>query len=154
MSSYWAGYAGIGMMISEDEMKGFVSRYKKLLGDTQPDLDLSNPNDFWYYLSNNEGVIILSNDVAEGFLFYPYMLKGKPNTEYEDTAPCLGREKVYIFPADFDNNSVGALFIPGRRYNSFEDMVSEFKRKYQMFFPEDFDWKSHIGQYQYACYIG
>lgn len=155
MSSYWAGYSGIGMYINESEFEKFMTQY--LMKNEEDFKNIKENLHFVYdenaetYIIEKENILKLSDDSAGGFVFYPYFIEQKPNTEYLDTGLSLYKQNAYIFIADFDNNSVGAL-LENRKYNSYTEIVDEFKRKYAEYLPNDFDWNKHIGQYSCACY--
>lgn len=164
MSNYWAGYSGIGMMLSETELEDFIEKYRKLRSaeleeyckhltyvPDYDDDDECEKRDFIDMILDKEGGFALSDAFAEGFSFFPYVYEGNPNTEYQDTSADLSTENSYILTADYNNNGVEAFF-SNKKYHSYEELVDEFKRKYAEYLPEDFDWDSHIGQYSYACY--
>lgn len=155
MSSYWAGYSGIGMCLNVSEFELFKTQYllknEEDLKKIKEKLQFEDEENIEEYILEKENILKLTDDFAEGFVFYPYFVDEKPNTEYHDTSLSLYEQNAYIFIADFDNNSVGAL-LENKKYNSYTEISHEFKRKFAKYLPSEFDWNKHIGQFSYACY--
>ena len=86
MSNYWAGYSGIGMMLSETELEEFIEKYRKLRSaeleeyckhliyvPDYDDDDECEKRDFIDMILKKEGGFALSDAFAEGFSFFPYV---------------------------------------------------------------------------------
>lgn len=132
MSSYWAGYSAIGMMLSQREMDDFIDCYKEKrekvdLLSRYLNIDLDDPDNLTDAILETEGISRVSSDHCEGLYFWPYIVDGMPNREYKDTAPSLRENAVFIFPADYDNNGIGAFF-DDRKYSSLAELFCEFKK--------------------------
>ncbi|MBQ6857620.1 MAG: hypothetical protein IJO13_11025 [Lachnospiraceae bacterium] len=59
-------------------------------------------------------------------------------------------KNLYVVFSDKDMMSVESF--EKKRYDSYEELVQEFKDKLQNYLPDDFEWDIHIGNFSYAAY--
>lgn len=158
--SYWTGYNGQGLCLTEDEYEVFLDAYvkaQKAAGNHEAlrevekldeDEDLSN---IWFVsLSGKKFSLFCADDgCTEGFRLIPYRMNGRPNKKW-DTCPQTLSDNMYVL--DCDRPIEGIDCFEEKAYKSYEEFVDEFKRKMESYLPKDFDWDAHIGMYNYACY--
>lgn len=70
------------------------------------------------------------------------------NTDFRTRS--LRANNCYVIFADRDMD--GCKAFERKVYDSYEDLVQEFKDKLETYLPEDFDWDFHIGRFSYAAY--
>ena len=64
----------------------------------------------------------------------------------------LRSQDSFVFFTDEDMTSGSYLDGKTKRYDSFQDVLTEFQNKMKDYLPEDFNWDSHIGDFSYACF--
>lgn len=158
--SYWTGYNGQGLCLTEDEYEAFLDAYVKVQKATNnhealrevekldEDEDLSN---IWFVSPSGKKFSLFCADdgCTEGFRLIPYRMNGRPNKKW-DTCPQTLSDNMYVL--DCDRPIEGIDCFEEKAYKSYEEFVDEFKRKMESYLPKDFDWDAHIGMYNYACY--
>lgn len=158
--SYWAGYNGHGLCLTEDEYKEFLNNYVNVqtaAGNHEALCEMEKLNedecldDVWFVSPSGEKFSLFCADDGsmEGFRLIPYRKDGKPNEEW-DTCPQTLTDNMYVLECERPID--GMQCFEKKPYESYEEFVAEFRRKMEAYLPEDFDWDSHIGMYNYACY--
>lgn len=169
MSSYWAGYSGIGMILNETEVIQFLHQYN-MCHNTNFDIDdmpfeeplkagrivpnpgasTINPEDATTHASIFH-MTHLSQDDCEGITFIPYRKpNGAINVQDEHSYFQLMLHDTYIIFSTYRPS--GPLSIEFTPYHGYQDICMEFKNKCQTYLPKDFDWDAHIGEIWYAAY--
>lgn len=158
--SYWTGYNGQGLCLTEYEYEAFLDAYvkaQKAAGNHEAlrevekldeDEDLSN---VWFVSPSGKKFSLFCADdgCTEGFRLIPYRMNGKPNKKW-DTCPQTLSDNMYVLGCDRPIEGIDCF--EEKAYKSYEEFVDEFKRKMESYLPKDFDWDAHIGMYNYACY--
>lgn len=155
MSSYWAGYYGVALVLTDEEFDDFCEKYKSIkLIDDDTFNDALNENgvrDYNFIKSDKNGVfdiIDVCTEDCDGMCLIPYFHEGKENKHHANTA--LRLNSCYVVFSDKSMDSLSAF--TKRPYESYEDLVQEFKNKLECYLPEDFNWDEHIGRFSYAAY--
>lgn len=177
MSQYWAGYHGLALVLDTNEFTLFLNNYRKLhTDDTTRALDEQtndgeNPlldctireypfqpcvGDKEFYVVN-----VLTED-NDGMCFIPcHRPDGSTNEAVLDEngkyvqsviVENLRSQDSFVFFTDEDMTSGSYLDGKTKRYDSFQDVLTEFQNKMKDYLPEDFNWDSHIGDFSYACF--
>lgn len=158
MSSYWAGYHGQGLVLSELEFEEFLKNYREKCTDDKSLSDLMEYEDgdktlsdivFLSHTGHKFNIICAGDDCTEGFRLVPYRIDGIPNTKWRQNEH-IPFNNVYVL--DADNPIDGMTCFEKKAYESYEAFVGEFKDKMNSCLPDDFDWDSHIGIFTYACF--
>lgn len=158
--SYWAGYNGHGLCLTEDEYEEFLNNYVNVQTAAENhealcEMEKLNEgeclDDVWFVSTSGEKFSLFCADDGsmEGFRLIPYRKDGKPNEEW-DTCPQTLTDNIYVLECERPID--GMQCFEKKAYESYEEFVAEFRRKMEAYLPEDFDWDSHIGMYNYACY--
>lgn len=168
MSSYWCGYYGTALVLKEEEYEDFLIRYAKANNMNQEEmndeLDTYGVREFQFVKSNMKGqmpddnnafnVIDILKDDCDGMRLFPFFVNGKENTEenfgYDVVMKELQYYNLYVVFSDKNLHSPNVFKKPA--YESYEDLVNEFKAKMETYLPETFDWDQHIGSFSYAAY--
>lgn len=159
MSSYWAGYAGQGLCLTDGEFREFLDNYKamstnkKSLKQVEEYEDsCGNVSEITFRNGKNEkfSFFMADDGCCEGFRLIPYRIGGKPNTGYRPNLD-MPDANIFILNADHQLDGMKA-FNPKKVYPSYKAFRTEFERKLGEYMPDDFDWDAHIGIYSYACY--
>lgn len=158
--SYWAGYSGQGLCLTEDEYSTFLNNYinaqtaaenHEALHEIEKLNENETLDDIWFISPSGEKFFLYCADdgCTEGFYLMPYRINGKPNEKGEECPQTL-TDNMYILICDRPID--GMHCFEKKAYESYEEFVAEFKRKMESYLPKDFDWDAHIGKYNYACY--
>ena len=104
-------------------------------------------------------VRIPDDDIYDGMRFMPYRVNGKFNVPYVIVDEEKSKNPEFVDWIDLrsetsymvfcDRDLDGPMSFVKKPYDSYEDFVDEFRRKY---LPEDFDWDAHIGRFNYSAY--
>lgn len=172
MSQNWAAYHGIAMVLNEKEFNDFLDRYCKKQNLTRKtllcEIDFNTFAETPFKASNpdvpNFYITEINNDICEGASLYPMMSSensvnmpiydqnGKLKSSVIVNDYDLGHQNCYAIFADKDITS-GTIFLgPEYRYNTYDELLTEFKNKMKDYLPDDFDWNIHIGDFSYAAY--
>lgn len=178
MSSYWAGYHGLALVLSGEEFQAFTDAYCKahptdetariLKGGADengysirelPFRASEEKSEFWkseFYVTD------VLTDSCEGMSLIPiHYPDGVTNTYERDEDGKLVRsvhvenlhgKNCYAFFADHEVTSGSYFDRKEDRYETYEDLLREFQGKLKAYLPEDFDWDAHIGDFSYACF--
>lgn len=166
MSAYYAAYYAFGLLLNEDETALFKKRYigknKEALfnQDSEEAFDenvLEELVDEWFSTNalvyndeaNEEGpieTIFISPEFCDGVVFLPAMY-------HNAMVPFRPQDKkgeyCTLIVAELQSSSIQQLAkLPF--YDTLEEAVEEFKTKCAGILPEDFDYKSHIGELLYT----
>lgn len=156
MSSWWAGYHGTAFVMNKGE-------FNKVADGLGEDWDpFEDDIDFCFVNSSGKNIIItrISNDSCDGMRLIPFVNKdGVPNIyipgedgqrpkQIPDILDLRG-DDCYVVFTDRGTSGPGMFQNP---YKSYEEIKEEFREKLGEYFPEDFNWDSHIGDFSYACY--
>lgn len=167
MSSYWAAYYGVALVLKEKEFCDFLEKYAEKHNLEREDLDEKIEDDgvreYPFVKSANSEVFEITDiltDSCDGMYLIPFYNKGKKNTYFTDQekkevnkdycALSLRDKNLYAVFSDKDMMSVESF--EKKRYDSYEELVQEFKDKLQNYLPDDFEWDIHIGNFSYAAY--
>lgn len=166
MSQYWAGYHGSALVMNEQEFALFRKIYAE-----KREIDLEALDEIIWNNGIREFEFIRSvcgqkttfcitdilKDDCDGMWFVPYRSNGQPNLYYKNKEGNYEREEyslrskdLYVVFSDHTMDDPSAFVkIP---YQTYEDLINEFKEKLVGYLPEDFDWDKHIGMFSYAAY--
>lgn len=171
MSSYWAGYAGAALVLTDREFRNMMNRYKTL----HPD-DAARFEDEYEELSEYDRVdlkwslypedaakkfhpVLVSEDSGcSGATLVPYYAGGRKNlSKFDDNGLLISEQKYVVYDkpvwAFFSERSLdGVHAFDAMPYHSYDAFVYEFKCKLVKYLPDGFDWNAHIGRFSYACY--
>lgn len=158
--SYWAGYSGQGLCLTEDEYKEFLNSYvnvqtaagnRNALREVEKLDEDECLDDIEFFTPSGEKFSLFCADdgCTEGFCLVPYRKDRKPNEKW-DACPQTLTDNMYVLECERPID--GMQCFEKKAYESYEEFVAEFRRKMEAYLPEDFDWDSHIGIYTYACY--
>lgn len=161
MSSWWAGYQGITLRLSEEEFLTFCKKYE----ETHKELDLEeileegSLREQAFQPSEPDGEIFDIVDITpadcKGMFFIPYKREdGTDNQrkeEQEIETKDYRSEASYLIFAQKQMADITAFTEEGR-YNSYEELLEEYQKELRSYLPEDFKWHTHIGTFSYACY--
>lgn len=158
--SYWTGYNGQGLCLTEDEYEVFLDAYvkaqkaagnHKALREVEKLEEDECLSDVWFVSPSGEkfSLFCADDDCTEGFRLIPYRMNGRPNKKW-DTCPQTLSDNMYVLGCDRPIEGIDCF--EEKAYKSYEEFVDEFKRKMESYLPKDFDWDAHIGMYNYACY--
>ena len=167
MSSYWAVYSGVGLVLREPEYRVFLAAYAKAhkLSETFFDeyCEDVSINEYEFIrakalVTNMElkpfWVTEITTDTCEGMYFKPFVYNGKPNTFEERGLNIIdyrwSDKDCYVFFSDKNMEGYNAFL--EKPYASYGDFVQEFKDKLAAYLPDDFEWDEHLGNFSYACY--
>ena len=168
MSSYWTGYAGAALLLSEQEFNQFIHDYTAM-----HDLSEKTLTDFFKENSVNEYAFIttksllennsqdtfyitaIDTDCCQGMYFRPFVYQNKPNTITQRGKNNVvehrwSDENCYAIFANKDMLSYNTFV--QKPYESYETFVDEFRNKMDCYLPFDFDYDAHLGYFAYACY--
>lgn len=161
---------GIAFVMDEDEFSSVLNQYQELGSDN----DLSqfryyyNKSQFYYY-DKGKGLYCLTNssdieleiykfeagslDIAS---FIPFFVNGKLNAFIQGNRKWPGKKNVsrdytsencYVCFADRNMLSTDLFAKP---YHSYTELLIENQEKFGEFFPDTFDWDSHIGNFSFS----
>lgn len=154
MSSYWAGYYGVALVLKDKEFDDFCEKYKSInLIDDDTFDDALNEDGVRYYnfiRSDKNGSFEITDvcvEECDGMYLIPYYHNGQENKNYGNSS--LRLNSCYAIFADKAMDSLSAF--TKRPYESYADLVQEFKSKLKCYLPEDFNWDEHIGRFSYAA---
>lgn len=158
--SYWAGYSGQGLCLTQDEYETFLNDYTNVqtaAGNHEALCEMEKLNDdgsledIWFASPSGEKFSLFCADdgCTEGFRLVPYRIDGNPNKKWDECPQTLS-DNMYVLLCDRPID--GMECFEKKAYASYEEFVGEFKRKMESYLPKDFDWDAHIGIYTYACY--
>lgn len=167
MSSYWAGYSGVGLVLRQPEYLKFLEAYaekhnlSKTFFDEYCEEQSINEHEFVRAkaLDDNEElkpfyIVEVSTDFCEGMYFKPFVYNGEPNTFANRGNNVLdyrwSDSNCYVFFSD--KNMEGYDAFVEKPYESYAAFVQEFKDKLASYLPDDFEWDEHLGNFSYACY--
>lgn len=159
--SYWAGYSGQGLCLTQKEFDAFLNEYVNALtaaGNHEALEQMQELNDgsrclddvsFVSAAGEEFNLFCADDGSTEGFHLVPYRVGGKPNRKW-DACPQTLSDNMYVLTAD--KAIEGMDCFEKKAYDSYEEFLDEFKRKMGSYLPAYFDWDSHVGIYTYACY--
>lgn len=90
-------------------------------------------------------IIAIKPTSSRPITFVPYRINGKTNEFYKHYYIC---QKRYLAFCDIDIDR--RKFKCCGMYASYADLVKEFKKKFEKYLPDDFDWDSHIGKIEWV----
>lgn len=108
--SYWAGYSGQGLCLTEDEYKEFLNSYvnvqtaagnRKALREVEKLDEDECLDDIEFFTPSGEKFSLFCADdgCTEGFCLVPYRKNGKPNEEW-DTCPQTLTDNMYVLECE------------------------------------------------------
>lgn len=162
MSMWWAGYHGTAFVMNEGEFNKVTNAYQaanELGEDWDP---FEDDNDFCFKNGSEKNIVVtrISNDCCDGMRLIPFLNEnGKPNIyipgknerhpkQVVEVLSFRGDDCYVVFT---DRDTCGPSMFQNP-YKSYEEIKEEFREKLGEYFPSDFDWDSHIGDFSYACY--
>ena len=162
MSMWWAGYHGTAFVMNKGEFDTVLDWYRAT-NHSEEDWDpFEDDDDLCFKNGFGKDIVVtrISNDRCDGMRLIPFLNKdGKPNIYIpgrDERHPkqvtdilCLRGDDCYVIFTERDTSWPEMFQNP---YKSYEEIREEFKEKLSEFFPKDFDWNSHIGDFSYACY--
>lgn len=180
--SYWAGYAGSALVLTDREFDSMMEKYRTLnpahaasVEDEYEDIhdcdradlirgtfagqDLGSrgpdkPGNADLYFQP----VKIPTDTCEGGTLTPFYHDGGKNLPVFDDEGGLVREPAYTVYTDdvwafFSDRALdGVGAFDEKPYPSYQAFVDEFKAKLGAYLPGDFDWDAHLGRFSYACY--
>lgn len=178
MSSYWAANHGTALVLSYAEIDKMLDKYREQNPEGTEKYELWDDiiYDFRKLVRSkyagktpSEGnspklyfqVTAVNTEETSAPTLQPYVWKGKPNVagrflkdgEFEpnpDYEYNRYEKDVYAIWSDKNLNSPEAFV--EQPYKSYEDLKQEFKDKLASYLPDDFDWDSHIGVFDFASF--
>lgn len=171
MSSYWAGYAGAALVLTNQEFKDMMEQYKARHTD-----DADTFEDEYETLSDYDRVelrwalypedtvkrfhpvLVSEESNCSGATLVPYYANGQKNLSKFDNNGRLVHEQTCILYdepvwAFFSERPLdGVHTFDATPYHGYDAFVAEFKCKLVEYLPNDFDWDAHLGRFSYACY--
>ena len=168
MSSYWAGYHGDALVLSDKEFTDFCEQYAKAknidIDELISDLESNSVRYYEVEKSCNADEVFEVTDIlvddCDGMYFVPFFDNGEINKyikgEKEGTfvralkGINMRSNSCYVVFSDKNRCSGDAFFNPP--YNSYEAFRQEFVNKLKDYLPEDFDYDAHLGHFSYAAY--
>ena len=108
------------------------------------------------------GIVRIQNDdIYDGMRFMPYRVNGKFNVPYITAGEEKSENPEFVNWIDLrsetsymvfsDRDLDGPMSFVRKPYDSYEDLVDEFRLKMGQYLPEDFDWDAHIGRFTYSA---
>lgn len=163
MSSYWAAYYGVALVLNEQEYIDMSNRFGEISPDYLENGDLLEEGDDIIFKNSARKTVKITQilaDNCDGMCLIPFVQEdGDPNIFVaggENEPPLRTVEAIdmrgdncYVLFADKDMLGPGVFL---DTYHSYEELKKEFQEKLQEFLPENFDWDRHIGSFSYACY--
>ena len=150
MSQYYAGYYGIGCVLSVEEFKNFLTSYFTKHPDlTEKEQEEVRIEEYAFKRSNENGIfhiVEISTNYADGMQLL------RLNKEDDPAGYCVdlrGKDQYVVF-SDYQPDTLE--FIRHPKYHDYEDILKEFKGKLESYLPEKFPWDERIGNYSYAYY--
>lgn len=139
MSSYWAGYEELGLLIPKDEVDGFITAYNK-----------AHPED------EIEDVYEISQETLDGCRAKFTCLYLSEDMDGLTILPLNGggwfREETESLLIYAGYSSAACQIFKNGFYKNKEELVKEFKNKVGDYLPEDFDYERYIGDVSYALF--
>lgn len=148
---------GIAFVMNEYEfMEILLPKYLEKIG-----CDVSSvfcEDDEVIYLENSSGIELeierVIPDTMDYAMFKPFMVNGKPNapaSEDEDNWRPVTKDYIsegcFVCFADRNMTDVDLFLNP---YRSYAELVAENLEKFGEYFPDDFDWDAHIGNFSFS----
>lgn len=167
MSSYWAGYSGEALVLSNQEFQQFLQTYADVRGISMNELneDLENETlreiPFAWSSDTNRMFFIddITDDSCDGATIIPFYCNGRLNTPtfrsdgtIQECMQIKGPLNVPCYAIFADNQSQTVHMFEHKPYNSYDEMRQEFIDKLNAYLPPDFDYDSHIGIFSYAAF--
>lgn len=157
MSSYWAAYYGTALVLSEEEYVSFLNSYAEhhdiAREKMEEDIAEEGLRNYPFVRSKPteadvtfEITEILTDD-CDGMRLVPYRT-APGDSDYK----LLRWHNCFVVFSDKYPGSMLYHFSGEKAYESYDDLVTEFKDKLSAYLPEDFDWDTHIGVFDYAMY--
>lgn len=152
MYGYCEPYQATGCVLSGEEFAYFLQKYTAKHPDcdiTEDTLDEVYLNEYDFERSDNKGffeVADIGSDEADGMYLCPFALEKDPKYRLIDLR---GMDQYVVFS---DHNPGTLEFMEHPMYNSYTDILKEFKGKLKEYLPEDFSWDKHIGRIFYTVY--
>lgn len=160
---------GIAFIMDEDEFSSVLNQYQEDDNDLSQFRYFHNKSLYHYYHNKGKGIYCLTNssdieleiykfeagslDIAS---FIPFFVNGKLNVFIQGNRKWPGKKNVsrdytsencYVCFAD--RNMFGTdLF--AKPYHSYAELLIENQEKFGEFFPDTFDWDSHIGNFSFS----
>jgi hypothetical protein len=171
MSEYWGACYGTALVLREEEFFTFFHRYAEIC---HPLLDNTHKEQLQDILAGKRSL--------DGFKFLksaslPKMLKESGGTDPNQPGLSFSIEEIPLDYADgmaflaldSDEEDDSLRFetcyvawsskgtglsdvLKGESYSCEQELVDEYKEKFASFLPEDFAWRSHIGEFSCAMY--
>ena len=142
MSQYYAGYYGIGCVLSVEEFKNFLTSYFTKHPDlTEKEQEEVRIEEYAFKRSNENGIfhiVEISTDYADGMQLL------RLNKEDDPAGYCVdlrGKDQYVVF-SDYQPDTLE--FIRHPKYHDYEDILKEFKGKLESYLPEKFPWDRQL----------
>lgn len=139
ISSYWAGYSGIALILTETEFPNE--------NIAKCDEDMAQKGAEIFHITH------LSHEDCEGIAFIPYRKSdGTINMYLNKISDQIEKSfhDIYCIFSSYD--PAGPFSIENTPYRGYKDIHQEFYQKLKDYLPKDFDYHAHIGQIWYAAY--
>lgn len=155
MSQYWSGYHGTALVLREDEFLDFLNCYIKQRNiDLTPEEIDDELNDFVFHSSNvlflEFQFVRISPDTCDGMVLSPFY---QSCSDVESVTPIdLRGETLYVLFSEKNMSSASVFRGKEYRYESYDELLSEFKAKLEGYLHGGFDWNSHVGDFRYAAF--
>lgn len=182
MGNYWAANHGTALVLSYEEMNDMLHKYIEqnpadVNGKESFEIWNEIINEYRNLICSKHAGTILTEDNCSAKLYFtvtdvscaftsgatlhPYVVNGKPNVPgtfnergnfipNPDHVCHKYNDDVYAIWSDKELNSAAAFV--EQPYKSYDDLRQEFKNKLKTYLPDDFDWDSHIGVFDYASF--
>lgn len=159
---HWEGYTHTALVLDEKEYTAFLELYGKKHPEEQGQLEgceLETGCEAWFKSAKGIGATFAMEAIGygyEGMRLTPYRADGAMNTTYIDGRPNRNFQSyalqgpLYMLAAERQLDCADAF--QEKPYESYEELVQEFKDKLEGYLPADFDWDKHIGSFSYAMY--
>ncbi len=157
MSSYWAGYHGVGLLLSEEEFENLLNKYNEVHNiEIRDVLEKVGVRETALKFSQDEQKVFsfvdVTTDDADGFYFAPYKREDGSFNTYGKGFICQTWRDHNFYALFSDHNLEGAEIFIHNPYPTYEHLVEEIRTKINAYVPNDFNWDAHIGRISYAAY--
>lgn len=155
MSQYWSGYHGTALVLKEHEFLEFLNNYTAQNHTLYtPEDMLEDINEVTFFAPGSSGLefqfIGISPDTCDGMVLAPFY---QPYSDAESVMLLdLRGETLYVLFSEKNMSSASVFRGKEYRYESYDELLSEFKAKLEEYLHGGFDWNSHIGDFRYAAF--
>ena len=161
MSSFWSGYHGTAIILTQEEFSIFVETYNKQHPDDIFDCEEEGIlTEFLFDASAGPDLLPfyvdeINGEHCDGMVFVPYLREDgsvnliNPIEKREQISEFWRTGTRYAIYTAFPMEGPGAFPL---HYHSFQDIEQEFQQRVGSYLPENFSLKTRIGTFRYAAF--